>query len=80
MENSVTDLINNIESGTLADAEQVFNDIMDIKAGTALDAYRQQIAMNVFNGQEESEPEEESDTDIEDESEEDFTGEDDAEV
>ncbi len=78
MENNVADLINSIESGTLADAEQVFNDIMDIKAGTALDAYRQQIAMNVFNGQEESEPEEESDTDIEDESEEDFTGEDDA--
>ena len=77
MENNVTDLINNIESGTLADAEQVFNDLMDIKAGAALDAYRQQIAMNVFNGQE-SEPEEESDTDIEDESEEDFTGEDDA--
>jgi hypothetical protein len=79
MENNVTDLINNIENGTLADAEQVFNGLMDIKAGTALDAYRQQIAMNVFNGQE-SEPEEESDTDIEDESEEDFTGEDDAEV
>jgi hypothetical protein len=79
MENNVTDLINNIESGTLADAEQVFNDIMDIKAGTALDAYRQQIAMNVFNGQE-SEPEEDFDTDVEDESEEDFTGEDDAEV
>ena len=79
MENSVADLINNIESGTLADAEQVFNDIMDIKAGTALDAYRQQIAMNVFNGQE-SEPEEDFDTDVEDESEEDFTGEDDAEV
>jgi hypothetical protein len=79
MENNVADLINNIESGTLADAEQVFNDLMDIKAGAALDAYRQQIAMNVFNGQE-SEPEEEFDTDIEDESEEDFTGEDDAEV
>jgi len=79
MENNVTDLINNIESGTLADAEQVFNDIMDIKAGTALDAYRQQIAMNVFNGQE-SEPEEDFDADVEDESEEDFTGEDDAEV
>ena len=72
MENNVTDLINNIESGTLADAEQVFNDLMDMKAGNALDAYRQQIAMNVFNGQE-SEPEEESDADIEDESEEDFT-------
>ena len=77
MENNVTDLINNIESGTLADAEQVFNDLMDMKAGNALDAYRQQIAMNVFNGQE-SEPEEESDADIEDESEEDFTGEEDA--
>jgi hypothetical protein len=77
MENNVADLINNIESGTLADAEQVFNDLMDMKAGAALDAYREQIAMNVFNGQE-SEPEEESDTDIEDESEEDFTGEDDA--
>jgi hypothetical protein len=79
MENNVADLINNIENGTLADAEQVFNDLMDIKAGAALDAYRQQIAMNVFKGQE-SEPEEESDTDVEDESEEDFTGEDDAEV
>jgi hypothetical protein len=79
MENSVADLINNIESGTLADAEQVFNGLMDIKAGTALDAYRQQIAMNVFNGQE-SEPEEEFDTAVEDESEEDFTGEEDAEV
>lgn len=77
MENNVADLINNIESGTLADAEQVFNGLMDIKAGNALDAYRQQIAMNVFNGQE-SEPEEESDADIEDESEEDFTGEGDA--
>ena len=79
MENNVADLINNIESGTLADAEQVFNGLMDIKAGTALDAYRQQIAMNIFNGQE-SEPEEESDTGSQDDSEEDFTGEDDAEV
>lgn len=79
MNDSVADLINNIESGTLADAEQVFNGLMDIKAGTALDAYRQQIAMNVFNGQE-SEPEEDFDTDFEDESDEDFTGEEDAEV
>jgi hypothetical protein len=77
MENNVADLINNIESGTLADAEQVFNDLMDMKAGNALDAYREQIAMNVFNGQE-SDPEDDSDTDFDDESEEDFTGEDDA--
>ena len=79
MENNVADLINNIESGTLADAEQVFNGLMDIKAGTALDAYRQQIAMNIFNGQE-SEPEEDFDADSQDDSEDDFTGEDDAEV
>ena len=79
MNDSVADLINNIESGTLADAEQVFNGLMDIKAGTALDEYRQQIAMNVFNGQE-SEPEEDFDTDFEDESDEDFSGEEDAEV
>ena len=77
MENNVADLINNIESGTLADAEQVFNDLMDMKAGNALDAYREQIAMNVFNGQE-ADPEDDSDADFDDESEEDFTGEDDA--
>lgn len=79
METNVADLINNIESGTLADAEQVFNDIMDIKAGQALDAYRAVISGRVFNDQE-PEPEAESETDVEDESEEDFTGEDDAEV
>jgi hypothetical protein len=77
MENNVADLINNIESGTLADAEQVFNDLMDMKAGNALDAYREQIAMNVFNGQE-ADSEDDSDADFDDESEEDFTGEDDA--
>ena len=77
MENNVADLINNIESGTLADAEQVFNDLMDMKAGAALDAYREQIAMNVFNGQE-TDPEDDSDADFDDESEEDYTGEDDA--
>lgn len=79
MSNGVADLINNIENGTLADAEQVFNDIMDIKAGNALDAYRQQIAANVFNGPEDVDSEE-SDNDFEDESEEDFSGEDDAEI
>ena len=79
MENNVADLINSIESGTLADAEQVFNDIMDIKAGTALDAYRAVISGKVFNDQEpEPEPEDDSDADFDDESEEDFTGEDDA--
>jgi hypothetical protein len=77
METNVTDLINSIESGTLADAEQVFNGIMDIKAGQALDAYRAVISGRVFNDQE---PEAESDTDVADESEEDFTGEEDAEV
>ena len=80
MDNSnISDLINNIENGTLADAEQVFNDLMDIKAGNALDAYRQQIAANVFNGPEDTDSEE-FDNDFEDESEEDFSGEDDAEI
>ena len=79
MNNGVADLINNIENGTLADAEQVFNDLMDIKAGNALDAYRQQIAANVFNGPEDTDSEE-FDNDFEDESEEDFSGEDDAEI
>ena len=79
MENNVTDLINNIESGTLADAEQVFNDIMDIKVGQALDAYRAVISGKVFNDQD-PEPEDDSDVDSQDEPEEDFTGEDDAEV
>lgn len=79
MSNGVADLINNIENGTLADAEQVFNDLMDIKAGNALDAYRQQIAANVFNGPEDVDSEE-FDNDFEDESEEDFSGEDDAEI
>lgn len=79
MTHSVADLINNIENGTLADAEQVFNDIMDLKAGAALDAYRQQVATNMFGDPEELE-DEESDNDFDDESEEDFSGEDDADV
>lgn len=80
MNNGVTDLINNIENGTLADAEQVFKDIMDVKAGNALDAYRQQIAANVFNDEPADVEGDESDEDFDDESEEDFSGEDDAEI
>lgn len=79
MTHSVADLINNIENGTLADAEQVFNDIMDLKAGAALDAYRQQVATNMFGDPEQLE-DEESDNDFDDESEEDFSGEDDADI
>jgi hypothetical protein len=62
---NVADLINNIENGTLADAEQVFNDIMDLKAGSALDAYRQNVASDMFNEPEEedSSGEEQDDSD-----------------
>lgn len=50
MDNSnISDLINNIEGGTFADAEQVFNDIMDLKAGEHLDNMRQDMANSVFN-------------------------------
>ena len=52
---------------------------MDIRAGQALDAYRAVISGKVFNDQE-PEPEDDSDVDSQDEPEEDFTGEDDAEV
>ena len=48
MDNSnISDLINNIESGTFADAEQVFNDIMDLKAGEQLDQMRQDMAAGI---------------------------------
>lgn len=82
MTQSVADLINNIENGTLADAEQVFKDIMDVKAGSALDAYRQEIAANVFNNEGEADTPDEDDSDeaFEDESEEDISGDDDAEI
>lgn len=45
----INDLINNIESGTLADAEDIFNDIMDLKAGEQLDQMRQDVAAGIFN-------------------------------
>lgn len=77
---SVADLINNIENGTLADAEQVFKDIMDVKAGNALNNYRQEIATNIFNGGEEDLGVEGSDEDFDDESLDDISGEDDAEI
>ena len=47
--NGISDLINNIENGTFADAEQVFNDIMDLKAGEHLDQMRQDMAAGIFN-------------------------------
>ena len=77
---SVADLINNIENGTLADAEQVFNDIMDVKAGNALDAYRQEITTNIFNGGEDDLDDEAFEDDSEDDTLEDISGEDDAEI
>ena len=50
MDNSnISELINNIENGTFADAEQVFNDIMDLKAGEHLDQMRQDMANGIFN-------------------------------
>ena len=60
MDNSnISDLINNIENGTFADAEEVFNHIMDLKAGEHLDQMRQDMANSVFNDS----PEEDDDFD-----------------
>ena len=55
---------------------------MDVKAGSALDAYRQEIAANVFNNGSEDDISDEDDSDegFDVESEEDFAGEDDAEI
>ena len=47
--NGISDLINNIENGTFADAEEVFNNIMDLKAGEHLDQMRQDMAAGIFN-------------------------------
>jgi hypothetical protein len=78
---SVADLINNIENGTLSDAEQVFNDIMDLKAGQAIDAYREKIASGIFGDSQEFESED-SDENFEDEQdlEDDFAGDEDEDV
>ena len=46
---AITDLINNIENGTLADAEQVFNDIMDLKAGEFVNARRDEMTARAFD-------------------------------
>lgn len=66
MDKSVADLINSIDSGALADAEEMMKNIMDIRAGEALDAYRQQVANNIFNDPEEDYEEyDDEDTDLE---------------
>lgn len=78
MDKSVADLINNIDSGTLADAEEIFKNIMDVRAGNALDVYRQQIANNIFNDAEEDYEEFESDDEDHFESED--LGDEDAEI
>ncbi len=77
MSNSVADLINNIENGTLAGAEEIFKDIMDVRAGTALDNYRQQVASNIFN---DSEDESFDDEDLDDEDFEDLGDDEDADI
>lgn len=83
MENTIKDLINNIDSGSLADAEEIFRNIMDIRAGESLEAYRQQVANGIFNDEDDEYAEYESD---EGEDDEDFDletedlGDDDAEI
>jgi hypothetical protein len=51
MENreAITDLINNIENGTLAYSEQVYNDILDLKAVEIVNARREEMAAGAFN-------------------------------
>lgn len=82
MSDSIKNLINNIDNGSLADAEEIFNNIMDLKAGEALDAYRQHVATNMFGGEEvdEYEDEDAADDSEEDSIEDDFSGDEDEDV
>lgn len=49
MNDNIKNMINSIEDGTFADAERIFNDVMDLKAGQHLDQMRQDLAAGIFN-------------------------------
>lgn len=54
MDNNISDMINSIESGTFADAEKIFNDVMDLKVGQQLDQMRQDMAATIFGDESET--------------------------
>jgi len=56
MSDEVKNFIDQIQAGNNADAGEAFKDALRAKVGSALDAHRQEVASNLFNGTFESEP------------------------
>jgi hypothetical protein len=56
MSDEVKNFIDQIQAGNNADAGEAFKDALRAKVGGALDAHRQEIASNLFNGTFEAEP------------------------
>ena len=49
---NVLDLIDHIDSGDAMEAEKAFNNILQSRVGELLDAYKQDVATNMFNTEE----------------------------
>jgi len=56
MSDEVKNFIDQIQAGNNADAGEAFKDALRAKVGSALDAHRQEVASNLFNGTVEAEP------------------------
>ena len=56
MSDEVKNFIDQIQAGNNADAGEAFKDAVRAKVGSALDAHRQEVASNLFNGTVEAEP------------------------
>ena len=50
MSDEVKNFIDQIQAGKNADAGEAFKDALRAKVGSALDAHRQEVASNLFNG------------------------------
>jgi len=56
MTDGVKDFIDQLQQGNNADAGEAFKDVLRMKVGDALDAKRQELAGNMFNGKVEAQP------------------------
>ena len=56
MSEHVKKFVDDLANGNNADAGEAFKDALRAKVGSALDAHRQEVASNLFNGTVEAEP------------------------
>ena len=56
MSEEVKNFIDKVQIGDNADAGEAFKDALRAKVGSALDAHRQEVASNLFNGTFEAQP------------------------